>query len=79
MLVTLYAVQILLNFGWNPIFFYFHLVLPALVCILALTLLVGYFLFNYKSDVKAVSLLLLPYLVWLFIATSLNWYVLLNN
>ena len=75
----LYILQIILNIGWNPSFFYFHQVLLGLVIISILTLLINYILFNYWDRLKLKSILILPYLVWLIIATSLNAYVLFNN
>jgi len=75
----LFALQFVLNVGWNPLFFYLHLALPGLLVILALTALVGYLLVSNCSLLGYVSLLIAPYFVWLCIATSLNWYVLLNN
>ena len=79
LLIGLYALQWLLNVGWNPSFFYFHKALIALVIIIGLTLLIGFFLYFYWSALKAKSLLVLPYLVWLIIATSLNGYIVFNN
>ena len=78
-LIVLYAVQVVLNIMWNPIFFDWQQVSLALVVIVALTVLVGYILVRYFSLLRYVSLLLLPYLLWLLIATSLNGYVLVNN
>ena len=75
----LFALQFVLNVGWNPLFFYFHLALPGLLVIIALTALVGYLLVSNWSLLGNVSLLIVPYFVWLCIATSLNWYVLLKN
>lgn len=78
-LVVLFMLQWILNVGWNPVFFHFHSVLPALVVISGLTLLVGFFGIYYGKSLKVKSFLLLPYFVWLCIATSLNAYILVNN
>ena len=75
----LFILQFILNVGWNPLFFNFHLTLLALIVIAALTLLIGYFLFNYWSVLGNKSLLIAPYFIWLCIATTLNWYILVNN
>ena len=77
--VILYAMQWMLNVAWNPIFFYLHNPIIGLIVIVALTSLVTYFLFRYRSSQKGFSLLLLPYVIWLFIATSLNAYVVFMN
>ncbi|MGB5323414.1 TspO/MBR family protein [Lutimonas sp.] len=79
LLMILFALQWVLNIAWNPAFFYFHQVSVALMIISLLTVLVGYFLVAYWSDLKMYSLLIIPYFVWLLIATSLNAYVLIKN
>ena len=79
LLAILFAIQWVLNIAWNPAFFYFHHVSIALVIISLLTVLVGYFLVAYWSDLKLYSLLIMPYFVWLLIATSLNAYILIKN
>lgn len=79
LLVGLFSLQWVLNILWNPVFFKLHAVLMGLIVITSLTILVGYFLFNYWSLLKNKSLLVLPYFLWLLIATSLNAYIFLNN
>lgn len=78
-LASLFGVQWVLNVSWNPIFFVYHYVIIGMVVITALSVLVGYFLFAYRSDLKAKALLVLPYFVWLLIASSLNLYIVLYN
>ncbi len=78
-LMLLFALQWVLNVSWNPLFFKYHQVLFGLVVIVALTLLVGYLFFTYFHQLKIKSLLLLPYVVWMMIATSLNAYIFLKN
>ena len=75
----LFGLQWILNVGWNPLFFYFHAVGTALLRISLLTILIAYLMFNDWKEMKMKSLLLMPYLVWLIIATSLNSYILFNN
>lgn len=79
LLVGMFAAQWILNVLWNPIFFEFHLVLLGLITISALTILMGYYLKRYCSSLNWKSALILPYFVWLLIATSLNAYIFLNN
>ena len=78
-LVVLFAIQWILNVAWNPAFFYFNQVGLGLVIISLLTILMGYFLVIYWGNLKAFSYLVLPYFIWLLIATSLNGYILLKN
>jgi len=75
---ALFIVQFILNVSWNPIFFNLKLVLPALIVITCLMFLMWLWFFKSK-DVKGFRFLLLPYCIWLTIATSLNGYVLLFN
>lgn len=77
--IFLFLVQFLLNVSWNYIFFNQHLIDIGLVTILLLTLVVAIFLFKYLSVLKIKSLLIVPYFVWLLIASSLNGYILFNN
>lgn len=77
--LTFYGLQFILNVGWNPLFFYFHLTSTALVTIGTLTLLILYGLLRYWSALQLRSIALLPYLLWLLVATSLNAYVVLFN
>jgi len=78
-LIGLYAVQWILNVGWNPTFFYYHNIFAGLLLISGLTVLIGFFLFFYWPELKLKSTLILPYFIWLIIATSLNGYILLKN
>ncbi len=75
----LFIIQILLNVSWNYIFFNQRLVLFALVTITLLTTVIIYLFMTYYKVQKRFSFLLLPYMVWLCIATSLNLYILIHN
>lgn len=79
LLLALFALQWILNVAWNPVFFYLKQVGPALVVISVLTLLIHYFIVRFWPDLRLKSLLLLPYGIWLLIATSLNAYIYLKN
>jgi tryptophan-rich sensory protein len=78
-ILLLYALQWLLNVAWNPLFFRYHATFLALLCIVALTLLVAFFAFRYLTSLQWHSLLVAPYLVWLCIAVSLNAYICFKN
>jgi tryptophan-rich sensory protein len=79
LLITLFSIQWFLNVLWNPAFFYFHQAGAGLIIITVLTIIVGAFLFRYGAAMKLKSLLVLPYFLWLLIATSLNAYILVRN
>ncbi len=74
-----FSIQVFLNIIWNFIFFNQHLILLGLITIILLTIVVFYIFFSFKNIMKTKSLLLLPYMIWLLIATSLNAYILFNN
>ena len=75
----LYLFQLLLNISWNYLFFNKHLIEIALLDITLLTILMFYFLFKYFSKIKFKSTLLLPYCIWLVIASLLNFYIVIYN
>ena len=78
-LLFIFVVQWILNVAWNPVFFYFQNVLLGLAVITSLTgVVVGIFLL-YKEELKTKSFLIVPYGLWLLIATSLNAYILVMN
>jgi len=79
LLLQLYALQWLLNILWNPLFFYFRFTSVSLAEIISLTALVGFFLFRYRKEMAWKTALILPYFVWLLIATSLNGYIVFKN
>ncbi|WP_282124057.1 TspO/MBR family protein [Algibacter mikhailovii] len=77
--VLLFTVQFVLNIIWNFIFFNQHLIGLGLFTIVLLTTIVLIFLVDYKETLGLKSFLILPYFVWLCIATSLNMYILIHN
>ena len=78
-LLLLYVIQWILNVSWNYFFFNQHLPQVGLVVITLLWLLIGYFTFEHLKKLKWYTILILPYLIWMTIATSLNAYIILYN
>jgi len=74
-----FALQVVLNVSWNYVFFNQHLVTFGLVIISALTIVLFTFFFSNFKSIKTKSYLILPYMIWLLIATSLNAFILFNN
>ncbi|MBM3452250.1 MAG: tryptophan-rich sensory protein [Bacteroidetes bacterium] len=75
----IYGIHLLLNISWNGVFFQFHLVSAGFVILLALLIVL---LLTQKKNFGWLNwslLLILPYCVWLCIASSLNLFVLLYN
>lgn len=75
----LFAFQVLLNVSWNYIFFNRHMLLLSIIVISLLTILIFYILIHFRKILKSKSLFIVPYVIWLCLATSLNLYVFLNN
>lgn len=75
----LFGCQWLLNVSWNWIFFNQHQLLLGQIVLVALTLLVGYFMINYRGKTKLANFFILPYFLWLLVANSLNLYTLIYN
>lgn len=78
-LIGLFAFQWVLNVIWNPIFFYFRDISIGLIVIVILTALVGFLLISNYRNLKKCSVLIVPYFIWLCIATSLNFYIWMYN
>lgn len=74
-----FLVQFVLNVSWNYIFFNQHWVLFGLITIVLLTSLLFVYYFKLSDTVKNYKYHLLPYMIWLCIATSLNLYILVHN
>jgi tryptophan-rich sensory protein len=79
MALAFFAVQMLLNYSWSPIFFAMHEVELALGVILSMfaTALITAILF-YRIR-KSAGLLMLPYLGWLCFAAILNYQIMQLN
>jgi len=75
----IYSLQWILNVAWNPVFFKYHQAHLGLVLILGL---LGFILFQGIKNRQAMryhTVWILPYFLWLLIATSLNAYIVFNN
>lgn len=75
----LYGLSWLLNVLWNPVFFTLHQTSAALILISGLLLLLIAMAVNFAKFLGLKTIWILPYIAWLFIATSLNAYIVLQN
>jgi Tryptophan-rich sensory protein (mitochondrial benzodiazepine receptor homolog) len=75
----IFGIHVILNVSWNYLFFNQHLVTLGLINLILLTALLFLYFFIFSIKVKNYKYLLVPYLIWLCIATSLNAYVLIYN
>jgi translocator protein len=76
---AIFALQWVLNVMWNPLFFRWHWVLVGLVVIVLLWLIVIYMMIKGFKTTQFGGWAVLPYAIWLGIATSLNAYIVINN
>ncbi|XP_024365992.1 uncharacterized protein [Physcomitrium patens] len=74
-----YIFQLALNFLWTPIFFGMHRPGYALVEIVILWLAITVTIFLFYPVNPIAAYLLIPYIAWVTVATSLNWYIWLYN
>ena len=75
----LFSFQLLLNFTWSIYFFYFQNPFLGFIDILLLDIFVIYYMMKSYSIKKMSSLLFIPYILWLLLATYLNGYIMLYN
>ena len=74
-----FAVQLLLNLAWSPLFFGAHQIGPALALLLAIDVAVILTITLSWRVNRAAALLLVPYCGWVLFATVLNWQFLSLN
>lgn len=75
----LFAVQLLLNLGWSPLFFGIHQISAALYLLIALIVAAVGTLIAFWKVRPVAGMLLLPYCAWLLFASVLNWQILQLN
>lgn len=76
---TLYVTQLILNWSWTPLFFYCHLTGLSLVVLGLMDILVGALIWLTYRNMRAVFLLMIPYLLWILFASYLNFYIWQSN
>ena len=70
--LSLFFVQMVLNFAWSPIFFAAHQITIAKYVIFIMALLAAGAAGQFYRLRKPAGLLMVPYLAWLVFATTLN-------
>ena len=68
----IYAIQLLLNFMWSFLFFYFHNPAFALIDIVLMIVAISATIYYFSKISKNAAWLLFPYLLWVMFATALN-------
>lgn len=75
----IFALQLVLNVLWNPLFFNWHLTIPALLVLTMLLIVLVFLQINFADAKPVYFWTISPYLLWLGIAFSLNLYVVVKN
>ena len=70
--LTVYAVQLVMNFIWNIIFFSMQNYLAAFLWLILLWAAVAYMIYLFSKISRIAALLQIPYLLWLTFAGYLN-------
>ena len=74
-ILNIYLIQLIVNLAWPFIFFTFELFFVAYIWILLLILLVIIMIREFYERNKLAGLLQIPYLIWLCIASFLNYII----
>jgi tryptophan-rich sensory protein len=72
MALTLFFIQLVLNFAWSPIFFAGHDIRLANIVIFAMAAIAAAAAGQFLRLRRAAGLLMIPYLAWLVFAATLN-------
>lgn len=76
---VLFAIQLILNLSWTPVFFKLHKIMEAFFICLALTIVVFFMLIVFFQTSVLAGIFLIPYFLWLVFACILNFSVWLLN
>ena len=77
--ILIFAVQLALNITWSLVFFGLHSILGGLVVIFILWLAIWANIVAFYVISKPAGLILIPYLIWVSIASYLNYTIYLLN
>ncbi len=77
--LTIFGIQLAINTSWNYFFFGLHSILLGLAVILVMLVAIAITIVAFFRVSKRAGALLLPYLVWVSIATSVNYYLWILN
>lgn len=77
--IVVFALQLLLNLAWSPLFFAAHRIVAAQVLLVVLDAAVLLCVILFARVRLLAGALLMPYLAWALFATVLNWQFLMLN
>ena len=70
--IKIFSIQMLLNFAWSFLFFYFNLIGVALIEIILLWISIAAMIYLFYKIKPFAAYLNIPYLLWVSFATILN-------
>ena len=70
-----FIAQLVLNWLWTPLFFHFHWIGTALICLVAIVLFTTWFLTVSWRHTRLLFWLMLPYWFWVCFASYLNFII----
>lgn len=79
MALGIFAVQLILNITWSVVFFGYHSLLGGLIVVLILWIAILANIIAFYLVSKPAGLILIPYIVWVSIASYLNYAVYILN
>ena len=71
----IYLAQLILNWSWTPLFFHYQLIGLSLIVLVLMDILIGALIWLACQHIRVISLLMIPYLLWVLFATYLNFYI----
>tara|TARA_B100000424_G_C22729856_1_gene395814 strand:+ start:88 stop:471 length:384 start_codon:yes stop_codon:yes gene_type:complete len=77
--ITLFLLQLFFNIIWTSLFFKLKKPFIALLDLIFIIIFTIYTFFEFKKINIIASLLLIPYILWLFLALSLNFFIVIKN
>lgn len=77
--ISIFLLQLVLNLIWTPMFFVHHKIKNALFICITLTVTVLFMIILFAQISKIAALLLIPYLIWLILASTLNFAIVKLN
>lgn len=77
--IGLFVLQLVLNFTWSLLFFYFRNPMAGFINILVLFFVIVFYTIRSYGAIRLSSFLFFPYVLWVGYASYLNFFILLNN
>ncbi len=77
--LLLYGFQVLLNVAWSLLFFALHSPALALIDIVVLDVVLVLMVVTYARTSWLAAGLIVPYALWVFLATAINVWIVVNN